>query len=71
MDSPKYALLLERLCVASDAHDWVTCEALFPLAQKAHADYNYMREKQGKQPVLIHVESWDRLYCQAHAFVWN
>lgn len=71
MDSPKYALLLERLCIAADTHDWITFEDLLPCVQQAHEQYNAQRIQRGWQPVCIYPESWDMLNQRAHECVWN
>jgi hypothetical protein len=71
MEPPEYALLLERLCVASDDRDWLTFETLLPLTQQAHARYNVQRIAQGKDPIVIHPESWQILSRKAHEYLWN
>ncbi|MBM3230062.1 hypothetical protein FJZ22_00170 [Candidatus Pacearchaeota archaeon] len=71
MESSNYALLLERLCLASDAHDWVQFERLWPVTRQAYETYNHERRERGWVPVTIHEESWNKLWREAHRLVRN
>ncbi len=71
MDSPKYACLLEQLCLAADTHDWIMFDSLILSTRKAHDHYNTDRLRRGWQPVRIYEESWVILNRHAHELVWN